>query len=271
MQSKLVSTFKIPKSRLFSTNSQTPLGKTPNNPAIVHIHPEWSIYIYNAITRQCIRFKIFIISETGQHVDKCPHGPSFQRMSPFILWICIPAQPWVRLCMTQLNTILFPQSPTSSPLPLHLLLSLLCSLLQMFILKICFSLGLIQGLHLQFSFTKQKNILLERNGIKEKCFSVCPEAGHRQDLICYVQLESGLIRGEERGCLIKFTFHFLTWHQSPVTHGTDGDPANNFHHNLVGETLGNEKTEGREEDKDSLACFHLVVLGWEQIHDVWKS
>ena len=60
------------------------------------------------------------------------------------------------------------QSPTSSPLPLNLLLSLLYSLLQMFILKICFSLGLIQGLHLQFSFTKQKNILLERNGIKEK-------------------------------------------------------------------------------------------------------
>lgn len=96
MQSKLVSNFKIPKSRFFSTHSQTPLGKTPDKPAIVHIHPEWSIYIYNAITRQCIRFKIFIISETGQHVDKCPHGPSFQRMSPFILWICIPAQPWVR-------------------------------------------------------------------------------------------------------------------------------------------------------------------------------
>lgn len=175
------------------------------------------------------------------------------------------------LCMTQLNTILFPQSPTSPPLPLNLPLSLLCSLLQMFILKIRFSLGLIQGLHLQFSFTKQKNILLERNGIKEKWFSVCPEAGHRQDLICYVQLESALICGNERGCLIKFTFHFLTWHQSPVTHGTDGDPANNFHQNLVGKTLGNEKTEGREEDKDSLACFHLVVLGWEHIHGVWKS
>ena len=95
MQSKLVSTFKIPRLRFFSTHSQTPLGKTPDKPVIVHIHPEWSIYIYNAISRRCIRFKIFIISETGQHVDKCPHGPSFQRMSPFILRICILAQPWV--------------------------------------------------------------------------------------------------------------------------------------------------------------------------------
>lgn len=157
-------------------------------------------------------------------------------MLAFILWICISAQQPDRAAhdTAKYNSI-FPV-PSISPLPPNPPSSSFCSLIRMFILKICFSPGLKQGLHLKFSFTKQKNILLEGNGIKGKWFSVCPEARHRQDLICYVQLESGLIRRDERGCLIKFTFHFLTWHQSPVTHGTDGNAANNFCQNLVGET-----------------------------------
>lgn len=104
-----------------STQSQTPPVKTADNPVIVHIHPERSIYISNAISRQCIRFKIFITSETGQHVDKCPDGPSFQRMLPFILWQRIPAQPPVRTlhdtakhnCVFP-NPCLFPFAPESS-------------------------------------------------------------------------------------------------------------------------------------------------------------
>lgn len=124
------------------------------------------LYISNAVLRQCIRFKICIISETGQYVDKCPDGPSFQRMSPFILWLCIPAQAGRH--MTQLNTVLFSQPPSTSPWPLNLLSSLSCSLLQMFIWKIYFLLGLKEGSHLKFSFTKQKNILLEGDDSKGK-------------------------------------------------------------------------------------------------------
>lgn len=189
-------------------------------------------------------------------------------MSPFILWICIPAQP---LGMTQLNTILFSPPPFSFSWPQNLPSSLLCSLLQMFILKIYFLLGLKQGLHLNFSFTKQKNILLEGNGIKEKWFSVCPEAWHRQDLICYVRLESGLIRRDERGCLIKFTFHFLTWHQSPVTHGTDGNAANNFCQNLVGETDWHMKRQKRDRKRTIWLVFTLQFHCWKQIHCGWTA
>lgn len=127
----------------------------------------------------------------------------------------------------------------------------------MFILKIYFSLGLKQGLRLKFSFTKQKNILLEGNGIKEKWFSMCPEAWHRQDLICYVGLESGLIRRDERGCLIKFTFHFLTWHQSPVTHGTDGNTANKCCQNLVGETDWEMRRQKRERKKRTVCIVFI--------------
>lgn len=125
-----------------------------------------------------------------------------------------------------------------------------------------FLLGLKQDLHLKFSFTKQKNILIERDGIKEKWFSMCPEAWHRQDLICYVQLESGLIHRDERGCLIKFTFHFLTWHPSPATHGTDGNAANNFCQNLVGETDWEMRRQRAEREKEQTGCFHLFpVMG----------
>lgn len=122
-------------------------------------------------------------------------------------------------------------------------------------LKIYFLLVLKQGLHLKISFTKQKNILLEGNGIKEKWVSVCPEAWHRQDLICYVRLESGLIRRDERGCLIKFAFHFLTWHQSPVTQGTDGNVANNFCQNLVGETDWEMRKQRERERKEQSGLF----------------
>lgn len=158
------------------------------------------------------------------------------------------------LCPTQLNTLLFSQFFTSSPLPQ---ISPPLFSAPSFILKIYFSPGLIQGLHLKFSFNKQKNILLEGNGIKEKWFSVCPEAGHRRDLICYVRLESGLIRRDERGCLIKFTFHFFTWHPSPVTH--DEKAANTFCQNPVAEErLGDEKAEGRE----GTSRAQLVPLLW---------
>lgn len=141
----------------------------------------------------------FIISETGQHVDKCPHGPSFQRMSPFILRICILAQPWVGTVHDTAKYNSVPPVPDFSSFAPES--SLVSSLLPPSDVHFedRFSLGLIQGLHLQFSFTKQKNILLERNGIKEKWFSNVLEAGHRQDLICYVQLESALVRSNERG------------------------------------------------------------------------
>lgn len=127
-----------------------------------HIHTQKK----QCISRQCIRFKTFIITETGQHVDKCPDGPSFQRMLPFILQICISAQPPDR---TAHDTAKYNCFPTSFLLPLcPRIIPLFCSLLQMFILKIYFSLGLKQGLHLNFSFTKQENILLDWNSIKEK-------------------------------------------------------------------------------------------------------
>lgn len=90
---------------------------------------------------------------------------------------------------------------------------------------------------------------------------MCPEAGHRQDLICYVRLESELIRREERGCLIKFTFHFLTWHQSPVTHGTDGDAANNFFQNLVG---GTDWEMRRQKGERETSTVWLVSILWFQ-------
>lgn len=220
----------------------------------MHICPEWSVYIPNAISRQCIRFKIFIISEIGQHVDKCPDGQSFQRILPFILWLCIFIQPPARTVPhTAKYTFVFPilyLVPFAPNLP-----PLFSA--PSFILNIYFSPGLIQGLHLKFSFNKQKNILLEGNGIKEKWFSVCPEAGHRRDLICYVRLESGLIRRDERGCLIKFTFHFFTWHPSPVTH--DEKAANTFCQNPVAEErLGDEKAEGRE----GTSRAQLVPLLW---------
>lgn len=110
---------------------------------------------------------------------------------------------------------------------------------------------------LKFLFTKQKNILLEGNGIKEKWFSVCPEAWHRQDLICYVQLESGLIRRDERGCLIKFTFHFLTWHQSPVTQGIDGNAANSLCQSLVGET---ELEMRKQREREKRTIWFVFIL-----------
>ena len=163
-------------------------------------------------------------------------------------------------------------TPSPSPWPPNLPSSLFCSLLQMFILKIDFFLGLKRGLHLNFSFTKQKNILLEGNGIKEKWFSMCPEAWHRQDLICYVRLESGLIRRDERGCLIKFTFHFLTWHHSPVTHGTDGNAANNFCQNLVGETDWEMKRQKREREKRTIwLVFTLRFQCWKKTHCGWMT
>lgn len=86
---------------------------------------------------------------------------------------------------------------------------------------------------------------------------MCPEAWHRQDLICYVGPESGLIRRDERGCLIKFTFHFLTWHQSPVTHGTDGNTANKCCQNLVGETDWEMRRQKRERKKRTVCIVFI--------------
>lgn len=196
--------------------------------------PEWSNYISNVTSRQSIRLKIFTVSDTEKYVDKCAYGPSSQRTWSLIAFMSRTVTTHHctehNISASDFHSPFFPLAPESFP-P-----SLFHSLLWMFILKIYFSLGLKPGLHFKFPFTKQKNILLEGNGIKEKWFSVCPEAWHRQDLICYVQLESGLIPRDERGCLIKFTFHFLTWHRSPVTHRADGNAANNFCQNLVEET-----------------------------------
>lgn len=182
---------------------------------------------------------------------------------------CIPAQPPDR---TAHDTAKYNCFPTSLLLPLcPRIFPLFCSLLQMFILKIYFSLGLKQCLHLKFSFTKQENILLEWNSIKEKWFSVCLEGWPRQDLICYVRLESGLIRRDEKGCLIKFTFHFLTWHQSPVTHGIDGNAANNFCQNLVLETDWGMRRQKREEKMTIWFVFILWFQWWKQIHCGWRT
>lgn len=146
----------------------TPLQNSIEVSSCPHIHTQNEASISNAASRQCVRFKICIISETGQHVDKCPDGPSFQRMSPFFLWICIPAQPPGRPAHdTAKYDSVFLAPSYFSLAPKSPLFSFLLSP-SLFIWKIYFSLGLKQGSHLKFSFTKQKIILLEGNGSKEK-------------------------------------------------------------------------------------------------------